>query len=126
MMIRQGTPKVYDTAHLHGALGHFKRLGLMKYYEDAKARYDELKDSRNALDRVPQLDFQLQGETAARYGKQDDLAHEAGFDSLITAQLFAYLRVIAPARVKESANRLFLYRSVEYLDLDRAVLTGQA
>ena len=29
--------KVVDTAHLHGALGGFKRLGLTKFAEDAKA-----------------------------------------------------------------------------------------
>jgi len=42
MMIRQCTPKVYDTAHLHGVVGRFKRLGLVKFFEDAKARYDEM------------------------------------------------------------------------------------
>jgi len=127
MMIRQCTPKVYDTAHLHTVFGHFKRLSLIRFFEDAKARYDEVKDNnRTTLDRVPQLDFHFQGETNARYGKKlDDLAHEAGFDSFITAQLFAYLRAIAPNRVKEGANRLFLYRSVEFLDLDRAVTAGQ-
>ena len=30
-------PEVVDTAHLHGALGGFKRLGLTKFAEDAKA-----------------------------------------------------------------------------------------
>lgn len=129
MMIRQCTPKVYDTAHLHGCVGNFKRLGLMKFFEDAKTRYEELREnqSNNGMERTPALEFRLQAETAARYGKRhDELAHEAGFDSLVTAQLFAYLRAISPNRVKEAANRLFLYRSVEYLDLDSAVLTGKA
>lgn len=125
MMIRQCTPKVYDTAHLHGALGQFKRLGLVKFFEDAKARYDELRENGNGMDSVPRVEFKLLGETSVRYNKRhDELAHEAGFDSLLTAQLFAYLRAIAPARVREGANRLFLYRSVEYLDLDRAVQSG--
>jgi len=123
-MIRQCTPKVYDTAHLHGALGRFKRLGLTKFFEDAKARYEELANRDNGM---PAVEFDLLGDTAVRYGKpSDELAHEAGFDSLITAQLFAYLRAISPARVKEGANRLFLYRSVEYLDLDRAAVDGSA
>mmetsp|Transcript_92487 Transcript_92487/g.261839 ORF Transcript_92487/g.261839 Transcript_92487/m.261839 type:complete len:508 (+) Transcript_92487:98-1621(+) len=126
MMIRQCTPKVYDTAHLHGAFGRFKHLSLIKFFEDAKAQYDERSNGNG----VPPLEFELQGVTAVRYSKQDDdldsdFLHEAGFDSLVTAQLFAYLRAIAPARVKEAANRLFLYRSVEYLDLDRAALEGQ-
>lgn len=126
MMIRQCTPKVYDTAHLHGALGRFKRLGLMKFFEDAKAMYDELAESGHGLERPAPVRFSLLGDTQERYGgSHDGLAHEAGFDSLITAKVFAYLRAMAPARVKESANRLFLFRSVEYLDLDRAVLEGE-
>jgi len=124
MMIRNCTPKVFDTAHLHGALGRFKRLGLVKFYEDAKACYHELVGEGGKT--VPPLEFRLEGETAERYSKTDDtLAHEAGFDSLITAQLFAYLRAISPARVREAANRLFLYRSVEYLDLDLAAKEGK-
>jgi len=123
MMIRNCTPKVFDTAHLHGALGRFKRLGLVKFFEDAKACYHELAGEGGKT--VPPLEFRLEGETAERYSKTDDtLAHEAGFDSLITAQLFAYLRAISPARVREAANRLFLYRSVEYLDLDLAAKEG--
>mmetsp|Transcript_47217 Transcript_47217/g.85035 ORF Transcript_47217/g.85035 Transcript_47217/m.85035 type:complete len:377 (-) Transcript_47217:78-1208(-) len=123
VMIRQCTPKVYDTAHLHGAMDRFKRLGLMKFFEDAKAHYDEVVSTGNS---VPRIKCILQGETAIRYGEHNDnLAHEAGFDSLKTAQLFAYLRVISPTKIKEGANRLFLYKSVEYLDLDRAVLEGQ-
>jgi len=123
VMIRQCTPKVYDTAHLHGALGRFKRLGLMKFFEDVKAQYDEVVSNGNT---VPRIKCVLKGDTAIRYGEHDNnLAHEAGFDSLVTAQLFAYLRVISPAQVREGANRLFLYKSIEYLDLDRAALEGQ-
>jgi len=43
---------------------------------------------------------------------------------MVTAQLFAYLRALQPARVKEAANRLFLFKSIEYLDLEKAVLEG--
>ena len=49
-----------------------------------------------------------------RYGSKNDLAHEAGFDSLVTAQLYAYLRAISPAQVREAANRLFLYKSPSF------------
>ncbi|CAE7305663.1 PARN, partial [Symbiodinium pilosum] len=123
-IIRHCTPKVVDTAHLHGALGGFKRLGLTKFAEDAKVKHQELAGHGN----VPHLKFRLVGETASRYGSQADrneLAHEAGFDSLVTAQLFAYLRAISPTQVREGANRLFLYKSIEYLDLDRAALEGE-
>lgn len=124
MLIRQCSPKVFDTAHLHGTLGRFKRLGLSKFYEDAKAAYDEIRANGNG---IPTVEFELVGQTQARYGKtdQDHLAHEAGYDSLLTAKLFSYLRAIAPTKVKENVNRLFLFKSVEYLDLDRAALEGQ-
>jgi hypothetical protein len=119
-LVRQCFPKVYDTAHLHGALGRFKRLGLLKFFEDAKARYDELEGA-------PPLQFDLAPATAQRYGRksEDELAHEAGFDSLVTAQLFVYLRAISSTLVREGVNRLFLFRHVEYLDLDRAGREGQ-
>ncbi|CAE7716170.1 PARN [Symbiodinium sp. CCMP2592] len=123
-IIRHCTPKVVDTAHLHGALGGFKRLGLTMFAKDAKARHRELAGNGT----VPHLKFRLVSETASRYGSQADrneLAHEAGFDSLMTAQLFAYLRAISPTQVREGANRLFLYKSIEYLDLDRAALEGE-
>merc|ERR1719174_2780885 len=42
ILIRQCTPKVYDTAHLHGAVGRFRRLGLSKFFEEAKVRHEEL------------------------------------------------------------------------------------
>lgn len=124
MMIRQCTPKVYDTAHLHGVLGRFKRLGLVKFFEDAKARYEDLVRNGDGHRSVPPLSFELESETAARYSQDNGLAHEAGFDSMLTAQLFAYLRAIQPLRVKEAANRLFLFKSIEFFDLDKAVTEG--
>lgn len=122
LMIRQCTPKVYDTAHLHGAIGAFKRLGLTKFHADAKARYDEMDAGGQLSTRVH---FQLEKATGARYSKHDGgLAHEAGFDSLLTGQLFALLRAISPTKVKQAGNRLFLYRSVDYIDLDLAAQDG--
>lgn len=124
MLIRQCTPKVYDTAHLHGQLGRFKRLGLFNYFEDVQANYEEMR--LNARQAVPRVEFDLIGDTASRYSKfSEDLTHEAGFDSLVTAQLFVYLRAISPGQVKESANKLFLFRSVEFLDLDKAAVDGK-
>jgi hypothetical protein len=127
MLIRQVTPRIYDTAYLHGACDRFRQLGLTKYFQETQARYDALYAQGKGLTVVPDIRFFLQGATASRYGKNkplDELAHEAGYDSLITAQIFAYLRAIAPAQVKEATNRLFLYKSAEYLDLDGALRDG--
>jgi hypothetical protein len=122
-LIRQCTPKVYDTAHLYGVLGRFRRLGLSKFFEDAKARYDDLIANENTG--ILPVEFHLHGETAVRYSRTaEQMAHEAGYDSLMTAQLFAYLRTISPMRVKEAANRLFLYRSIEFIDIERAAAEG--
>jgi hypothetical protein len=127
MLIRQCTPRVYDTAYLHGACDRFKSLSLTKYFLDVKGRYDAIYAQGRGFAVVPDIQFFLQGETARRYGSDlalGELAHEAGYDSLITAQIFAYLRAIAPAQVKQATNRLFLYKSVEYIDLDGALLDG--
>merc|ERR1719487_1296292 len=71
------------------------------------------------------VDFELQGETAVRYSRPaEQMAHEAGYDSLMTAQLFAYLRAISPMRIREAANRLFLYRSIEFVDIERMATEG--
>jgi hypothetical protein len=123
-LIRQCTNKVYDTAHLHGAVGRFRRLGLSKFYEDAKARHEELAKNGSNTGVLP-VEFELQGETAVRYSKPaEQMAHEAGYDSLMTAQLFAYLRAISPVVVSQAANRLFLYRSIEFLDIERVAAEG--
>eukprot|EP00403_Amphidinium_massartii_P008905 CAMPEP_0178421994 /NCGR_PEP_ID=MMETSP0689_2-20121128/26941_1 /TAXON_ID=160604 /ORGANISM="Amphidinium massartii, Strain CS-259" /LENGTH=534 /DNA_ID=CAMNT_0020043537 /DNA_START=35 /DNA_END=1635 /DNA_ORIENTATION=+ len=122
-LIRRCTPKVFDTAHLHSLIGRFRRLGLINFFEDAKARYEKsLKDGSGA---VP-VEFTLEGETS-QYGnpKAGEKAHQAGYDSLVTAKLFMYLRSLAPMKVSEGANHLFLYHSVEYIDLDRALQTGE-
>jgi len=125
ILIRQCTPKVYDTAHLHGAIGRFRCLGLSKFYQDAKAQHEELR--KTGRGDVVAIEFELQGDTAARYSIHPEaMAHEAGYDSLMTAQLFGYLRAMSPGRIREAANRLFLYRSIEYVDIERAALDGVA
>jgi len=109
-------PCIFDTAHLHGAIGGFKSLQLVRLLQDAKAKHSELAASGMVL---PCL-FELEHQTALRYGSGADMAHDAGFDSLCTAQLYAYLLNLSPEKVGESVNRLFLFKSVEYLDLGRA------
>eukprot|EP00928_Gymnodinium_smaydae_P079147 TRINITY_DN6314_c0_g3_i3.p1 TRINITY_DN6314_c0_g3~~TRINITY_DN6314_c0_g3_i3.p1 ORF type:complete len:305 (-),score=30.29 TRINITY_DN6314_c0_g3_i3:96-1010(-) len=128
-LVRRCFPQVFDTAHLHGAIGGFRRLGLTKFLEDAKDSYAK----RSASGRgIPHVSFALAPETAERYGDScgdsDDchaLAHEAGYDSLLTAQLFAYLKAMSSGEVVANANRLFLYKSAECLDLDLAGAEGR-
>lgn len=113
--IRRLSPKVYDTAHLHTAVGaaagKFKRLGLAKFLGEAEQRVQE------------KVKFVLEGdETLTRYGTGGQ-AHEAGFDSLMTAKLFACLRSLAPSTVEDEANRLFLWMSTECVNIN-GVLVG--
>jgi len=117
-LVRVCSPEVYDTAHLHSALGQFRRLGLTKFHEDAQVRHEQL--MRKSAPGVTPVAFELEPETAARYGNGNEMAHEAGFDALITAQLFLYLRAISPTRVKDAADRLYLHKSFNAIDLRRA------
>lgn len=114
-------PCVFDTAHLHGAIGGFQSLQLVRLLADARARHAALAATNMALP----CNFQLEHETAERYGSGKDLAHDAGFDSLCTAQLYAYLLNLSPDQVEQSVNRLFLFKSTEYLDLRRAADVGE-
>mmetsp|Transcript_14347 Transcript_14347/g.26367 ORF Transcript_14347/g.26367 Transcript_14347/m.26367 type:complete len:527 (+) Transcript_14347:153-1733(+) len=120
-LIRRCTPKVFDTAHLHGLVGRFRRLGLTKFYEDAKARYEKSLKEGSATP----VDFTLTAETSHYGNPSGEQTHQAGYDSLITAKLFMYLRSIAPMKVTEGGNHLFLYHSVEYIDLDKALQGGE-
>lgn len=120
-LILKCLPCVFDTAHLHGCIGGFKTLRLVKFLEDARVRHAELASAGEALPCC----FDLVPETAVQYGNGSDFAHEAGFDSLCTAQLYAYLFNLSPEKVGQSANRLFLYKSIECLDLRRAVDFGE-
>lgn len=107
--IRRLSPQVFDTAHLHTAVGatvgKFKRLGLAKFLGEAEQRVEG------------RVNFVLEGDdTKSRYGTGGQ-AHEAGFDSLMTAKLFACLRLLAPETVAAEANRLFLWMSTECVDI---------
>jgi len=114
-LIQQCLPCIFDTAHLHGSIGGFKSFQLVKFLEDARIRHAECAASGSCLPCF----FDLDHETAAHYGS-GDLAHDAGFDSLCTAQLYAYILNLSPERVSWSANRLFLFKSTECLDLNQA------
>lgn len=118
--MKQCFPCVFDTAYLHGLVGGFGSLSLTKFLEDARLRHEQ--SARDG--ELPPISFLLDGETAARYGSGQAAAHEAGYDSLATAQLYAYLITLSPDRVLQGINRLFLYQSVECLDLDRAEAAG--
>lgn len=120
-LIQQCLPCVFDTAHLHGAIGGFHKLQLVKFLDDAKAMHARLASEYKRLPCYVDLDT----DTAARYSSGGNLAHDAGFDSLCTAQLYAYLLNLSPDAVAEGANRLFLFKSTECLDLSRAADAGQ-
>eukprot|EP00448_Togula_jolla_P004895 CAMPEP_0170603230 /NCGR_PEP_ID=MMETSP0224-20130122/18803_1 /TAXON_ID=285029 /ORGANISM="Togula jolla, Strain CCCM 725" /LENGTH=557 /DNA_ID=CAMNT_0010928101 /DNA_START=47 /DNA_END=1720 /DNA_ORIENTATION=- len=117
-LVLQCFPCVYDTAYLHGSIGDFSTLGLTGFMKDALRRHNHLVAEGNAR---PLL-FTLEARTEARYGgtASSRRAHEAGYDSLVTAQLFALLFRIDTKTVAKSNNRLFLYKSTEYLDLQAA------
>lgn len=118
-VILECLPLVFDTAHLHGAIGSFKSLQLVRFLEEAKIRHSELVAANACLPCF----FPLSEETALRYGA-GELAHDAGFDSLCTAKLYAYLLNISPEIVEKSANRFFLFKSTECLDLRSAADGG--
>jgi len=113
-LIRERFPRVFDTAHLHESMGLFQSLQLSKFHAEARFQHDKAVKKGAAQYRC---NFKLEGPTLGRYGHGCKRLHEAGYDSLLTAQLFAYLMSLAQNKVKEGVNRLFLYRSAEYLDL---------
>lgn len=121
-LTKQCFPCVFDTAYLHGSIGDFQNRSLTKFLEDARLRHERLQREG----KTPPITFKLEGETAARYGQGRQYAHEAGYDSLATAQLYAYLIALAPEKVQESVNKLFLFKSTECLDLNRAEAQGVA
>lgn len=119
-LVKQCFPCVFDTAYLHGLIGGFGNMKLTHFLEEARLLHEQ----RAWHGELPPISFLLERETAERYGNGQVAAHEAGYDSLATAQLYAYLIALAPDRVREGVNRLFLYQSVECLDLDRAEAAG--
>jgi cold shock CspA family protein len=111
---------VFDTAYLHGLIGGFSSRALTSFLRDAQARHEL--DVENGA--ATPCAFELEAMTEARHGG-GGLAHEAGFDSLLTARLFAYLVAISPAVLSQGVNRLFLFKSAECLDLNEAVASGK-
>jgi len=119
-LLRRRLPAgVYDTAHLFDAIGGFRGgRGLSAFAREARERAERVAKT-GALDRT--------AETKAAYGDwaahgSCSKEHEAGYDSLLTAQLFSDLASIAPEKVKEGRNRMYLHMSPNLLDFngDRA------
>lgn len=107
---------VYDTAYLKGFIGGFKKLKLSSLFDEAKQRHDVLPDEGR------QVLFSEEPQTYARYHADGDghrHEHEAGYDSLLTAQLFLYLQAIAPHKVEEGCGRLFLFKNNKNIDLGK-------
>lgn len=119
-LMSECVPFLFDTAHLHNAIGGFQNLKLMRFLDEARAKYQDYALREN----VQNLRFHLEDETERRYGSGRHRAHEAGFDSLCTAQLYAYLLNLSQDKVLHAVNRLFLYKSMECLDLKQALAGG--
>jgi cold shock CspA family protein len=117
-LIRRCSPCVFDTAYLHGFLGCFKRLGLSEFLQEAKVRHTAEVEHGAA----EPCSFVRDNMTDAAFNNGD--IHTAGYDSLLTAELFAYLVAISPDLLETCANRLYLYKSIEYIDLSLAALSG--
>mmetsp|Transcript_54471 Transcript_54471/g.100282 ORF Transcript_54471/g.100282 Transcript_54471/m.100282 type:complete len:799 (-) Transcript_54471:194-2590(-) len=113
-MIQDRFPTVFDTSHLHGAIGGMGRLNLEKWYGSLV---------RNGS--MAEVRFDLAPETQARYGRGQQRSHEAGYDSFLTAQVFVCLLNMKRQKVMEEKNRLYLYKSLEYLDLENAAKGGE-
>mmetsp|Transcript_69807 Transcript_69807/g.134671 ORF Transcript_69807/g.134671 Transcript_69807/m.134671 type:complete len:471 (+) Transcript_69807:79-1491(+) len=114
-LVQKCFPCVFDTAHLHTAVGlHFNSKALMPFLEEARARHAQMVEQG-----LPPLNFVLEPTTEKRYGCAS-VAHEAGYDSLATAELFTLLVSMAPDQVLQGEGRQFLYRSKTRIILDAA------
>lgn len=128
-LVRKCAPVVYDTALLHFAVPDLqsKPRKLPDLYRVAKACHDRMHTGTG-------LRFQLEARTEASYGwcLQAPMGtgtpeHEAGYDSLLTAALFAYLwALVGCAGLKRYVDRLFLFQSCECLDLGAALSGASA
>lgn len=107
-------PQIYDTAHIFEVLGkRFHNIGLGKFFEDAK----QLSEREGEFS----ISFELAADTQKSYGGTTAFAHEAGCNSLLTAQLLVYLEGLYPKVIRKSVNRLFLNNDFQHLDLTKAV-----
>lgn len=110
---------IFDTAYLHEAIPQLRLVkSSLQHFLPAVMQQYSRRFGRS-------LQFDLLGETEHRYGSiREDLemdvhlAHEGGFDSLMTALLLAHLYELCPEEVSESMNRLFLYRSIDALNFN--------
>eukprot|EP00928_Gymnodinium_smaydae_P097347 TRINITY_DN8805_c0_g1_i2.p1 TRINITY_DN8805_c0_g1~~TRINITY_DN8805_c0_g1_i2.p1 ORF type:complete len:655 (+),score=55.20 TRINITY_DN8805_c0_g1_i2:64-2028(+) len=96
---------IYDTSHLHEAIDElrFLPMNLRDYHQKVVQRFSsEFSSGSNC--------------TAWSNGN----VHQAGFDSLLTAELFRCLCLLYEDRVEASKDRLYLHNCGVCLDLGRA------
>eukprot|EP00445_Apocalathium_hangoei_P001808 CAMPEP_0203843852 /NCGR_PEP_ID=MMETSP0359-20131031/2836_1 /ASSEMBLY_ACC=CAM_ASM_000338 /TAXON_ID=268821 /ORGANISM="Scrippsiella Hangoei, Strain SHTV-5" /LENGTH=491 /DNA_ID=CAMNT_0050758683 /DNA_START=27 /DNA_END=1499 /DNA_ORIENTATION=- len=126
-----GIPCIFDTALLHLVVPALqaKPQKLLELTRTAQAVWQQALQNEAAAD----VNFTLEERTQQRYGQQLEVglgpgnndssccstgAHEAGFDSLLTAMLFMYLWAISGTdKVNLFRDRLFLFQSAECLPL---------
>eukprot|EP00930_Biecheleria_cincta_P042596 TRINITY_DN29301_c0_g1_i1.p1 TRINITY_DN29301_c0_g1~~TRINITY_DN29301_c0_g1_i1.p1 ORF type:complete len:758 (-),score=137.33 TRINITY_DN29301_c0_g1_i1:475-2748(-) len=110
---------IFDTAYLHEVIPQLRLVkSSLQHFLPAVMQQYSRRFGRS-------LQFVLQAETEHRYGSiREDLeidahlAHEGGFDSLMTALLLAHLYELCPEQVSDSINRMFLYKSIEALNFN--------
>lgn len=110
---------VFDTAFLHESIQDLRLcpLRLHRFLQSAREHYQRKHGS--------ELQFELEELTAGRYGDElgkegDELTHEAGYDSLMTAKLFGHLKEAYKPIVAQGANRFYLHKSTDCLNLFNA------
>eukprot|EP00928_Gymnodinium_smaydae_P067816 TRINITY_DN5080_c0_g2_i3.p1 TRINITY_DN5080_c0_g2~~TRINITY_DN5080_c0_g2_i3.p1 ORF type:complete len:620 (+),score=62.24 TRINITY_DN5080_c0_g2_i3:58-1917(+) len=97
---------IYDTSHLHEAIDdiRFLPMKLQDYHRMIVQRCCSVFSS---------------GYTSFAYS--GGVVHQAGFDSLLTADIFRCLRLLYGDRVDASKDRLYLHNCGVSLDLGRAL-----
>lgn len=110
---------IFDTAYLHEVIPHLRlvKSSLQHFLQRVIQLYSRTFGRS--------LNFKLLAETEHRYGSIREnleidvhLAHEGGFDSLMTALLLAHLYELCPEQVPAAMNRLFLYKSIDALNFN--------
>jgi len=111
---------VYDTAFLHESIHDLRLcpLGLHRFLQSAKEHHLRKFGS--------ELCFTLEGFTAERYGDvlcsdSEELTHEAGYDSLLTAVLFCHLQEAYGAGVQQGMHHFYLHKSTDCINLKTAI-----
>mmetsp|Transcript_13871 Transcript_13871/g.37722 ORF Transcript_13871/g.37722 Transcript_13871/m.37722 type:complete len:779 (+) Transcript_13871:67-2403(+) len=101
---------IYDTSTLHESIPALRvvPLNLKKFFQWIIQKLQQ---------RHPNFTIRFEAETKERY-QNGSLAHEAGYDSMLTAIVFECMcQLYGKPQLKYCSNRLYLYNSVDCLNL---------